>query len=72
MRLAFPSLVRLVRQQVTYIVVAVVLGAVFWAIGLPINPWTVLLYTLCIGNLLSFGSIRWNSFFQEGHFHSTG
>jgi sigma-B regulation protein RsbU (phosphoserine phosphatase) len=32
-----------------------VLGAIFWAIGLPINPWTVLLYTLCIGNLLSIG-----------------
>ncbi len=55
MRLAFPSLVRLVRQQLTYFVVSFVLGAVFWAIGLPINPWTVLLYTLCIGNLLSFG-----------------
>ena len=55
MRLIFPSLARLVRQQLTYIVVSVVLGAVFWAIGLPINPWTVLLYTLCIGNLLSLG-----------------
>ena len=55
MRLAFPSLERLVRQQIIYIVVAVVLGAVFWAIGQPINPGTVLLYTLCIGNLLSFG-----------------
>lgn len=55
MRLVVPSLVRLVRQQLTYIAVSFVLGAVFWAIGLPINPWTVLLYTLCIGNLLSFG-----------------
>src|ERR1039458_2719293 len=54
MRLAFPSLVRLVRQQIVYILVSVVLGAIFWAIGLPINPFTVLLYTLCIGNLLSF------------------
>jgi sigma-B regulation protein RsbU (phosphoserine phosphatase) len=54
MRLAFPSLVRLVRQQIVYILVSVVLGAIFWAIGMPINPFTVLLYTLCIGNLLSF------------------
>jgi phosphoserine phosphatase RsbU/P len=55
MRLAFPSLVRLIRQQIVYIVISAVLGAIFWAIGLPINPYTVLLYTLCIGNLLSFG-----------------
>jgi sigma-B regulation protein RsbU (phosphoserine phosphatase) len=55
MRLAVPSFVRFVRQQLVYIVISVVLGAVFWAIGLPINPWTVLLYTLSIGNLLSFG-----------------
>ena len=55
MRLAVPSLVRFVRQQIVYIAISVVLGAIFWAIGLPINPWTVLLYTLCIGNLLSFG-----------------
>ena len=39
MRLAVPSLVRFARQQIVYIVVSVVLGAVFWAIGLPINPW---------------------------------
>jgi phosphoserine phosphatase RsbU/P len=55
MRLTFPSLVRLVRAQIIYLIVSIVLGAIFWAIGLPINPFTVLLYTLCIGNLLSFG-----------------
>jgi sigma-B regulation protein RsbU (phosphoserine phosphatase) len=53
MRLAFPSLVRFARQQIVYIAVAVILGAIFWAIGLPINPYTILLYSLCIGNLLS-------------------
>lgn len=58
MHLAVPSLVRFARQQLVYIVISAVLGAVFWAIGLPINPWTVLLYTLCIGNLLSIGIDR--------------
>lgn len=53
MLLAFPSRVRFVRQQIIYIAIAAVLGAIFWAIGLPINPFTVLVYTLCIGNLLS-------------------
>jgi hypothetical protein len=69
MRLAVPSLVRFVRQQIVYIAISVVLGAIFWAIGEPINPLTVLLYTLCIGNLLSFlQSIRWSSSFRERPF----
>jgi phosphoserine phosphatase RsbU/P len=29
------------------------LGAIFWAIGQPINPFTVILYSLCIGNFVS-------------------
>ena len=49
----YPSLVRFARQQSTYIAIAAVGGAIFWAIGLQINPGTVLLYSLCIGNLLS-------------------
>ncbi len=68
MRLAFPSLARLVRQQIVYIVVSAVLGAIFWAIGLPINPFTVLLYTLCIGNLLSFGIDRVEFLFSNRPF----
>ena len=46
-------LVRFIRQQSLYIAVAAVVGAVFWAIGQEINPATVLLYSLCLGNLLS-------------------
>jgi phosphoserine phosphatase RsbU/P len=53
MRLALPSIVRFIRQQVVYLLVAVILGAVFWAIGTPMNPATVLVFTFCIGNLLS-------------------
>jgi sigma-B regulation protein RsbU (phosphoserine phosphatase) len=68
MRLTFPSLVRLVRQQIVYIVISAVLGAIFWAIGLPINPFTVLLYTLCIGNLLSFGIDQVEFLFSEKPF----
>jgi sigma-B regulation protein RsbU (phosphoserine phosphatase) len=30
-----------------------VLGAVFWAIGLPINPWAVMIYSFSIGNLIT-------------------
>src|ERR1700683_5569231 len=54
MRLVIPSLVRFLRQQIIYIAVSAVLGAVFWQLGEPINPLTVLVFTLCIANLLSF------------------
>jgi sigma-B regulation protein RsbU (phosphoserine phosphatase) len=46
-------LARFFRQQSTYIAIAAVGAAIFWAIGQQINPATVLLYSLCIGNLLS-------------------
>lgn len=49
----YPSLARFARQQSTYIAIAAVGGAIFWAIGLQINPATVLIYSLCIGNLIS-------------------
>ncbi len=41
------------RDQGIYLFIALVVGAIFWAIGQPINPFTVLVYSLCIGNFLS-------------------
>ena len=41
------------RDQGIYVFIALVVGATFWAIGQPINPLTVILYSLCIGNFLS-------------------
>lgn len=49
----YPLLARFIRQQSVYLAVAAVGGGIFWAIGLDINPGTVLVYSLCIGNLLS-------------------
>jgi sigma-B regulation protein RsbU (phosphoserine phosphatase) len=68
MRLVNPSLVRFVRQQIIYILVSVVLGAIFWAIGQPINPFTVLLYSLCIGNFLSPAIGRLEFLYSERRF----
>lgn len=47
------SLTRFLRQQLVYLVISAVVGAIFWANGQQINPATVLIYSLCIGNLLS-------------------
>ncbi len=63
-RLSRPGLVRIpavgpkplnvfFRSQVIYLFIALVGCAIFWAIGQPINPWTVILYSLCIGNFVS-------------------
>jgi sigma-B regulation protein RsbU (phosphoserine phosphatase) len=41
------------RDQGIYLFIALVVGAIFWAIGQPINPFTVILYSLCIGNFVS-------------------
>jgi len=47
------SLTVFFRNQGIYLFLALVVGAVFWAIGQPINPFTIILYSLCIGNFLS-------------------
>jgi sigma-B regulation protein RsbU (phosphoserine phosphatase) len=53
MRVDSKSLTTFFRDQGIYLCLALVVGAIFWAIGQPINPFTILLYSLCIGNFLS-------------------
>ncbi len=55
------ALMHFFRQQIIYIALSAVLVGVFWAIGEPTNPVAVLVYTLCIGNLISF-LIGWLEF----------
>jgi sigma-B regulation protein RsbU (phosphoserine phosphatase) len=47
------SLPRFFRQQILYVVIAVVVAALIWATGQRTNPATPLVYTLCIGNLVT-------------------
>jgi hypothetical protein len=47
------SLVGFLRLQALYLSVAAVVAAVFWASGQQINLATVVLYSLCFGNLLT-------------------
>jgi phosphoserine phosphatase RsbU/P len=53
MKVDSKSLTTFFRDQGIYLCLALVVGAIFWSIGLPINPFTILLYSLCIGNFLS-------------------
>jgi sigma-B regulation protein RsbU (phosphoserine phosphatase) len=52
MRIALPSFVSFLKHQVLYLALSAVVGAIFWAIGLPVSPLTILVYSLCIGNLI--------------------
>jgi sigma-B regulation protein RsbU (phosphoserine phosphatase) len=52
--LKLSALTHFFRQQIIYVSLSAVLVGVFWAIGEPTSPALVLVYTLCIGNLLSF------------------
>jgi sigma-B regulation protein RsbU (phosphoserine phosphatase) len=50
-RVSGPSLVRFFRQQSVYLSVAAVVVAIFWAVGQETNPLTILVYSICLGNL---------------------
>ncbi len=51
MRVSRPSLVRFFRQQSLYLSLAAVVAAIFWAVGQEVNPLTILVYSVCLGNL---------------------
>jgi predicted PurR-regulated permease PerM len=53
MRADSKSLTTFFRDQDIYLCIALVVGAIFWALGQPINPFTLILYSLCLGNFLS-------------------
>jgi sigma-B regulation protein RsbU (phosphoserine phosphatase) len=68
MRVALPSVVGFFRKQILYIALASIIGAIFWAIGQPVNPLTVLLYSLCIGNLIMPVTERLHHLYAERRF----
>ena len=47
------SLSRFLQNQVLYLAMAAVVGAVFWATGQEVNPLTIVLYALLYGNTIS-------------------
>ncbi len=61
-------MVRFFRQQSLYIAISAVVGAIFWANGQQINPATVLLYSVCIGNLTSPATNRLSGLYAQRPF----
>jgi phosphoserine phosphatase RsbU/P len=64
MRADSKALTTFFRDQGIYLFLALVVGAIFWAMGQPVNPFTVILYSLCIGNFLS-PPVQWLHFLYE-------
>jgi phosphoserine phosphatase RsbU/P len=59
-----PAFSRFFRDQGIYLFIALVVSAIFWAIGQQVNPFTVILYSLCIGNFLS-PPMQWLQFLYQ-------
>lgn len=68
MRITLGSSANLLRRQILYIAVSAVAGAIFWAIGERINPLTVLLYGLAIGNLIVSSTERLHGLYSQRRF----
>ncbi|UWZ82998.1 PP2C family protein-serine/threonine phosphatase [Occallatibacter riparius] len=51
MRITRTSLIAFLKTQAVYIAFSIVVAGIFWAIGEDINPLTILVYSLTLGNL---------------------
>ena len=51
MRLTLSSLANLLKRQVLYIAFSLAVTAIFWALGQEINPFTIIVYSISLGNL---------------------
>src|ERR1039458_2121523 len=68
MRVTRSSLVRFLRQQIVYIAISAIAGAVFWAIGQKINPLPILVYSIVIGNTVVLVTERAHGFYSDKPF----
>src|SRR5919108_501532 len=50
-RLTRQALFSFLRQQQLYLAIAATIYAIFWALGLPMNPIVTLIYSLLLGNM---------------------
>jgi sigma-B regulation protein RsbU (phosphoserine phosphatase) len=63
-RIDSKSLTTFFRDQGIYLFLALLGWAIFWAIGQSVNPFTVLVYSLCIGNFIS-PPVQWLRFLYD-------
>lgn len=68
MRMKLASFVPFLRSQSLYLTLSAVVIAVLWANGQQVNPLTVLLYTLSIGNLTVLTLAMMNPWYSQRRF----
>ena len=68
MRLNYSFWASFFRRQSLYIALSAVVGAIFWAIGQRINPLTVMVYSVSIGNLVTPATGRLRFLYAERPF----
>jgi sigma-B regulation protein RsbU (phosphoserine phosphatase) len=64
----FVSTLRLLRRQLFYLAVAAIVTAIFWAMDRTTSPLTVLVYSLCIGNLIHPALEHWYGYVSRRPF----
>ena len=67
-KLNSPSLARFLRRQIVYLGLSAAVAAIFWALGLLVSPVAMIVYTLSIGNLISFAVERLQFLFADRPF----
>ena len=68
MRVTLPALVAFFRRQGLYLALSAIIGAIFWANGQRVNPLTVVLYSLAIGNLIMPATERLHRLYADRPF----
>lgn len=68
MRITPPSLAHRIRKQGVYITASMIVAAFFWAVGQEVNPLTILVYALCLGNLTSLTMEQTYRFYGQTRF----
>lgn len=68
MRVTRSSLFRLLKQQIVFIAISAIAAAVFWAIGQEMNPLTVLVYSIVIGNTVVLVTERSHRLYSDKPF----
>lgn len=72
MRMTVPSFVHLLQRQALYHALSVFIAAIFWAIGQDVNPFTILVYSVCLGNITMLAMERARPLYSERRFRTTG
>lgn len=62
------AIFKLLRQQQLYLAIAAIVWAIFWALGMPLNPIVTIVYSLLLGNMGTFIMERLYFLYGTRHF----